>query len=154
MYHLRPRNRGIRPQYQGCMMQGLAYYKREIRNWWYTILALSAICLSVLSVISAFAFVATEVVLWLKFGVYIKVSFLVLLEYNEISPPVFTKNWIGIQKIILFIADLPMWASLFILCITFRVIAISVMEHCKEINRAERVRSNAAEWITDYRRYD
>jgi hypothetical protein len=135
-------------------MQGWAYYKREIRDWSYTILALSALWLSGLFAVSALAFAATEVVLWLKYGIYIKVSFLVLLEYNEIPPPAFATNWVGVQKIILFIADLSMWASLFILCITFRVIAISIMEHQKEIYEAESVRSNAAESITDYGPYD
>src|SRR5271169_1105770 len=111
-------------------MRGWLYYKREIRNWWYTILALAFIGLYVASFLGAIGFAFAEIVLWLNFGEYIKVSLVRLLEYNDIWPFFPQTRWLGINKIIRFIMnDTQLWIVLIVTTFIFKAATIFTMEH-------------------------
>ena len=129
-------------------MRGWTYYNREIRNWWYTFLALFSIFLSFLAALGAGFAAISEFVLWLKFGEYIKISVVTFMEYNNLEPSFPISNWVGINKIVAFTMDLQLWITFSACSFIFAALAIYTIEHSKYVNRMERI--DSVKGLDDY----
>jgi hypothetical protein len=82
-----------------------------LNYYWYQGMLFATAAAGVGSALGAMGFAIAEVVLWLKFGEHITLSIMFLLTYNGIFffP---STEWAGVNKIILFVIDSPLWLVL------------------------------------------